>query len=216
MINQVICGDCLSVMKDMPDNSVDSIVTDPPYGIEFKPPRGHTQAIKGDGELEAKVLWQKFVPEFYRVLKNDTASLIFAGKMEGWAVELLKDYFTVKDAVCWYKNMWGIGRYMRPQWEIAWYIHKGTPPTLGDKAGSNVWEVARLQKPRHSCEKPVPLMEKAILLCGGDLIVDPFCGVGGTLVAAKNLGRSYIGIELEQRYVDICNERLSQGVLDLK
>ena len=206
----MIQGDCLEVMKGVDSNSIDSIVTDPPYGIDFKPQRGNTLAIQNDGLSDAQQLWQLFVPEFYRVLKNNTASLIFAGKMEGWAVELLKEHFIVKDAICWYKNMWGIGRYLRPQWEIAWYVHKGVPPTLGDKAGSNVWEVARLQKPIHSCQKPVELMERAILLCNGDLILDPFAGSGSTLVAAKKLGRNFIGIELDEGYVEIARKRLTQ------
>ena len=111
--------------------------------------------------------------------------------------------------------MWGIGRYIRPQWEIAWYLHKGKPPTLGDKAGSNVWKVDRVNKPRHSCEKPVKLMDKAIQLCGGDIMLDQFCGVGSSCVAAKQLGRRFIGMELEEKYCQIARERLKQEVLDL-
>lgn len=69
---------------------------------------------------------------------------------------------------------------------------------------------------RHPTQKPVALMRWCIeKFPKADLILDPFCGVGSTLVAAKQLGRRFIGFEIEQRYVDIANERLKQEVLAL-
>jgi DNA modification methylase len=67
----------------------------------------------------------------------------------------------------------------------------------------------------HKNEKPEQLMLRAVSLVDADIILDPFAGSGTTLVAAKQLGRRFLGFELEQKYVDICNQRLAQEVLSL-
>ncbi len=214
--NKVIQGDCLDLLRELPSECIDLIITDPPYGIDLIPMRGVNESVTNDGIEEARELWKSFVPEFYRLLKNDTASIIFGGKTEGWTVELLKEWFTVKDAICWYKHVWGIGRYFRPQWEIAYYIHKGKPPTLGNNAPSNVWKFDRLINPCHSCEKPIDLMEQAIIQCGRGLVLDPFVGSGPTLIAAKNLECDYIGFEIEQKFVQITKKRLAETGLSTR
>jgi site-specific DNA-methyltransferase (adenine-specific) len=211
-LNEVHCVDCLEAMRQLPDNSVDAVVTDPPYGIDLKPPRGRTQSIQGDSRDGAKKLWQDITPELYRVARDDTAHLFFGGWSEVWVKEVLEEWFTVKACIVWKKNVWGIGYYTRPQWELAWYCHKGVPPKP-DNPVSDVWEEAREQAPIHSCQKPVPLMQKAISFVGGGLILDPFAGSGTTLVAAKQLGRRYLGFEIEPKYVGIARRRLAQEEL---
>ena len=196
----------------MPDNSVDSIVTDPPYGIDLQPQRKLTQAIEGDKPQEARDLWTKFVPETYRILKDNTASIFFARWSEVWCKEVLEQYFTVKSCIVWVKNNFGIGYYTRPQHEFIWYCHKGKPP-LPLKPQSDVWMEPKVLKPIHSCEKPIGLIERAIGFTSPEnsIILDPFLGSGTTAIAAHNTGRKFIGIEKEPKYVEIARQRLEQA-----
>ena len=206
-------GDCREVLPTLEPESVSSIVTDPPYGMDLQPQRGKTKAIEGDVQRFAKSLWYGSAPFWSRVLESDTASVFFGRWSEEWAKALLSEWFTVKDCIVWVKNNFGLGYYTRPQWELAWYVHKGTPPTP-EQAGSNVWDFRKVMDQVHSCEKPVPLLRRAIEVCGGNgVILDPFMGSGTTLRAAKDLGRRAIGIEIEERYCEIAANRLRQGVL---
>lgn len=211
-INQIIQGDCLEVMQGIPDKSVDAIITDPPYGMDLQPQRGITQAIEGDKPQEARELWAQFVPETYRILKDDTASIFFARWSEVWCKEVLEQYFTVKACIVWVKNNFGIGYYTRPQHEFIWYCHKGKPP-LPKTPQSDVWLEPKVLKPIHSCEKPTGLIERAIdfTTIENGILLDPFLGSGTTAVAALNTGRFFIGIEKEPKYVEIARKRVEQA-----
>lgn len=212
-MNEIICADCLDVLKSMPDKSIDLCLTDPPYGINLIPPRGITKSIAGDKNDEARALWAAVIPECYRVMKDDTAALFFSGWSESWVVDVLRSVFTVKDCIVWVKNNFGIGYYTRPQHELAFYCHKGTP-AKPDRVESNVWYEDKVQNPIHSCEKPVYLMKRGIELCSrnvDDVVLDPFCGSGTTCVAAKILGRKYIGIEISPVYAEIARKRVEQA-----
>ena len=69
-------------------------------------------------------------------------------------------------------------------------------------------------RPDHPTPKPIPLMEQLVEKCPPGLIADPFSGSGATLVAARNLGRKAVGVELEEKYCEIIAGRLAQGAFD--
>ena len=216
---RLIQGDCLDKMKDIPDGSIDAIITDPPYGINLQPQRKITKAIIGDTLPVTVPLWESFVPECARVSKPDTAHIFFTRWSETpWVIPLLRKHFIVKSAIVWVKNVFGIGYYTRPQWEMALYCWKGKPPRP-DKAVSDVWHVKRVHRPIHSCEKPVELMERAISLCTydkGATVLDPFIGSGTTGVACINTGRNFIGIELDEKYFNIAQNRIEEAKKNIK
>jgi site-specific DNA-methyltransferase (adenine-specific) len=201
-------GDCLEILPHL--GQVDSVITDPPYGISLTPPRGLTDAIQGDGREEAKALWRGMLERVLPLLTENSAHLFWSGWSETWTKELLAEFFTVKSCIVWAKNQFGIGYYTRPQHEFAWYCHHGKPP-VPEQADSDLWEVAKIQAPVHSCEKPIALMKRAVLLCGGGRILDPFMGVGATGAACAKMGKAFTGIELEERYFQIACERIEQA-----
>lgn len=201
-------GDCLEIMPTL--GKVDAVVTDPPYGISLVPARGLTSSIQGDGREEAKKLWAAMLNLLPSMLKEDTAHVFWTGWSEVWTKDALASVFTVKNCIVWVKNQFGIGYYMRPQHEFAWYCHFGKPP-IPDAVGSNVWNVNNILAPIHSCEKPVKLLSRCLNLVGGSTVFDPFMGSGPTGVACVELGRKFIGIEIDENYFDIACQRIGRA-----
>ncbi|NWG72744.1 MAG: hypothetical protein HXY23_14225 [Parvularculaceae bacterium] len=167
----------------------------------------------GDQNCDARELWGFTVPHAYRTLKDNSSAFFWFGWSESdWTKAVVSEWFTVKGCVVWVKNVWGIGYYLRPQHEFAWYLHKGTPPRPLEPL-SNVWNFPREAAPIHSCQKPVEMMEQSIQFTQATSILDPFCGSGTTLVAAKQLGRKAVGIEISEKYCEIAVKRLAQREL---
>jgi site-specific DNA-methyltransferase (adenine-specific) len=209
--NVVICGDCLPIMRDMPDNCVDLIVTDPNYGIgvaKHGTVGGSNIANVtdyGNQDWDNKPCSDDQIAEMIRISNNQ---VIFGG-----------NYFNLPPSPCWL--VWdkdNSGNFA--DCELAWTSFKTAVRKFKWRWNGMLQEKMGKQKEVrfHPTQKPVPLMEWIISNYSkeGDLICDPFCGSGSTLVAAKNLGRRYIGIELDSKYVAICNERLSQQTLEFK
>lgn len=207
------CGDCLELMKELPDGSIDLIVTDPPYGIELTPQR-ETGKFKGTKVINDDTLdWlPHLVSELYRVSKN--AVLVFCGwqKIDVFKIEFEK-LFTVKNILVWNKDWFGMGNNYRPNYELCLLCCK-TNVTTKSNNKSNILTYRRVapQKLLHSCEKPIALLEDLIseLSNEGDVILDPFMGSGSTCVAAVKTNRRYIGYELDAEYYDIACKRLDE------
>lgn len=202
-INKIIQGDCFEILKDIPDKCVDLVIVDPPYGINFQSNyriKKHDK-IHGDDSFPVEAL-----DEFFRVAKK--AVYVFCR----W--DNLSELPKPKSVLVWVKNNWSMGDLKHEhgrQWEaICFYPQKEhefikrIPDVIYSKrTGNNL----------HPTEKPLDLIKQLILANKGDLILDPFMGSGTTLVAAKQLGRSYIGIEISKEYCEIAKQRLAQEQL---
>jgi len=214
-LNKIYCMDCIEGMKQLESESVDLVVTDPPYNINLKPQRGLTDSIANDNmsDDDFKIFLHNTFKEVERILKPNSFLIIFTG----WSTiplfrSVLDNYFTLKSMPIWVKNNFGIGYYTRPQYEPAFLYFKGKPKIL-QKPISDVWKFNRIFSPVHSCEKPIKLIRFILKSFGkeGQTVLDPFGGVGPVFKSAKELNMNFIGFELDQRYVDIANKRLSQG-----
>lgn len=227
-VNKIYCGDCLGVMRKMPDKSIDMVVTDPPYGINYLSRLSLSRTNKAGirtpyDSVVAKRLRDenrikndgKFVFPFdeMRRLIKDTGAIFF---FYSWRKEPRN--IPIKNKIIWVKNGWGAGDLsgdFANQYESIAFCpidNSRNGFKIRGKRLSNVWHFNRVSSRgmSHPTEKPVELM-KRIIECGsdrGDLILDPFLGTGATAVAAKLLGRRFIGIELESKYCKIANERL--------
>jgi len=211
--NKIYCMDCLEGLKQLEDDSVDCIITDPPYNIDLKPQRGLTDAIENDSfskEIEFSAWFVPIIKELDRVLKPDSFVIMFTG----WSTiplfrSILDSYWDLKSMPVWIKNNFGIGYYTRPQYEPCFLYFKGKPAVL-NKAISDVWIFNKVLVPVHSCEKPLDLMKFIVnsFTSKGQTVIDPFSGVGNSLVACKYLERSFIGFELNKDYVEEASKRL--------
>jgi DNA modification methylase len=225
-INKVITGDCLKVMKQIPDKSIDLVLTDPPYGTNYLSSRtkNHTYLLNDKLSDWIAMLPQMFI-EFKRIL-TDTGCCCCCcggGKTPGMAIftiEAIK-HFNLIQTLVWRKFI-GLGWRYRPAYETIVILSKDKNNySFYDKTKScsNVIEGINQDIPRkgeHPTQKPVELMKHLIQIHSqfNDLVLDAFAGSGSTLVAAKELGRRFIGIEIEPKYVEICNRRLAQEVFD--
>ena len=209
-INQIICGDCLEVMKTFPDKSIDLVLTDPPYGIgennEKNASRGKLAKTTDFGhyEWDKEKISKEYLEEIFRISKNQ---IIFGGNYYGSILGDTSCY------IVWDKDN---GENDFADCELAWTSFKSAVRKFKWRWNGMLQEDMKHKEPRyHPTQKPVELMKWILGKYSEptDLILDPFLGSGTTIIAAKQLHRRYIGIEISQKYCDIAKQRLGQEVL---
>ena len=212
---KLIHGDCLEVMKNIPDNSIDLIVTDPPYLINYKSNWCMSKQILGDSEYD---LIKNSIKEMYRVLKNNSAAYIFCSpkKVDYFIRYCQSAGFVIKNSIVWVKNNWTSGDLKAQygqQHEIILLLNKGRKYINGKRL-TDVWFFDRVafQNQYHQNEKPVKLLEQCIIKHSdeGDIILDPFMGSASTGIACFNTGRQFIGIEKDAKYYEIAMQRMKE------
>jgi site-specific DNA-methyltransferase (adenine-specific) len=207
-------GDCRDILPTLPAESVDCVVTDPPYGVSFVRRRDRKRRrIAGDNDTS---LLRPTFREMYRVLKPDTLSVSFYAwpHADAFLSAWREAGFRVVSHLVFLKSVWGLGYYTRGQHETASLLARGHPP-LPARIISDTIPWQREPDAWHPAQKPVAAI--AALLAAfapeGGLVLDPFMGSGSTLRAAKDLGCRAIGVEVEAEYCKRAAERMAQGVL---
>ena len=242
-LNKIICGDCLEIMKGIPDKSVDLVLTDPPYG---------TTVCEWDTVLRLELFW----PEFERVTKSCGTKILMATQ------PFTTDLIDSNRMQFKYELIWDKGRGREPQLcnIRPMKAHENIVVFANGKTKYNPQKVKLLnpdiretntisggeqkiiknygkrdykkyedrfptsvlsintENGLHPTQKPVALFEYLIKTYSddGDLILDPFFGSGTTGVAAKLLGRQYIGIEISERYCEIARKRIDATLVNKK
>ena len=206
--NRVVHGDCTQAMQNMPTASVDLIVTDPPYLVNYRSRDGRTLA--GD----RNDVWLKPASqEMYRVLKDDRFAVSFYGYhqadkfLTAWKEAGFRPvgHFTfVKD----YSSRTG---HTRAHHENAYLLAKGNP-ARPENAPRDVLDWKYTGNHLHPTQKPVSALAPLIEAYSkpGDVVLDPFAGSGTTGVAAQELGRNYVLIETDAPHVDTARARLEK------
>lgn len=212
---KLVHGDCLEVMKAIPDESMDLIVTDPPYLINYKSHWCCSKVISGDNDYD---LIEKSIKEMYRVLKPNSAAYIFCSpkRIDYFMRCCLDAGFNIKNNIIWVKNNWTSGdlkAQFGQQYEVILLLNKGRKCFNGKRL-TDVWYFNRVsfQHQFHPNEKPVGLLEQCILKHSSenDIILDPFMGSGSTAIACINTHRQFIGIEKDAQYYKIAKRRISK------
>lgn len=206
-------GDCLNVMGDIPDNSIDMVLTDPPYGMNYQSGRRKTKAKLITGDQDISFL-DDLSRELYRVAKENTAHYIFCSyhNIDKFKQSFEK-YFKIKNILTWVKNNTSMGDLsadFAPKTEFILFLQKGRR-NINGKRDSNVLEFKKTNNKLHPTQKPVDMIEFMISKFSdkGDVILDPFMGSGSTAVACINTNRSFIGIEIDNDYFNIAKERVN-------
>lgn len=230
---RIFHGDALEVMNALPLEPLAAVITDPPYSSGNLPETTkvrippHLRGWQWEGKvMETDQLSTLGFMWLVRALCLETRERVVDGgsllafiDWRNWgnlvgAVE--SSGLRVNNMVVWDKTSIGMGNGFRNQHELVLWATKGTPRVCSH-AVPNVISCPRADNDLHQSPKPVRLMADLLRVVSepGDLVMDPFMGSASTLVAAKQLGRCAIGIELEERYVEAAIKRLEQEVLPL-
>jgi adenine-specific DNA-methyltransferase len=207
-VNRIVTGDCIEVMKEMPNASVDFIATDPPYLVRYTSRDG--RSIANDNTSE----W--LVPAFaqmYRVLKPDRFLLSFYGwnKVDRFFAAWRASGFHPVGHLVWTKNYHSNERFVRYSHDCAYLLAKGEPQ-LPAIALRDVLDWQYTGNELHPTQKPVMALLPVIMAFShmSDIVFDPFIGSGTTAIAARILGRRYIGIEIDPIYAHKAEDRVKR------
>jgi len=204
--NRVLHGDCVRVMRDMPSASVDFILTDPPYLVRYRSRTGQTIANDDrDGWLEPAFA------EMYRVLKPGSFCVSFYGwnAADKFIGAWRKAGFRIVGHLVFTKRYASSVRYFRHHHEQAYVLAKGDAP-YPDAPLDDVIDWSYTGNRLHPTQKPVAALRRlvATLSKPDAMVLDPFCGSGSTLVAARELKRRFVGIELDRTHYNTARSRL--------
>ena len=208
-------GDCIELADKW--TSADVLVTDPPYGVRWMARPG--TYVGGPGKSTSHIK---------DAVAGDTSPALRDGALEAWGVKPAIVFGSwrvarpgsVRSRLIWHKQGSHPGplnaAFMSNDEEI--YVigegwRKSSPP-LRSVISTTEARSVEVAKIGHPTPKPVGLMETLIDRAPAGVIADPFAGSGSTLVAARNLGRKAIGVELEERYCELIAKRLDQYALD--
>lgn len=212
-MSKIIHGDCLEVMKEIPDNSIDAVITDPPYGTGYG-------KVAGDETLE---VYLNSLAQIFRVLKDKTFLIIYCFPL--YVPEVIAKAREVGFRYRWigmnyYPNMFKqkpqpLGYNRTDLWLV---FSKGDAKKRGYiKDVIHILMDSKNNKTRdygHPHQKPEKCAEKLIHATTeeGDTILDPFCGTGVFCATAKKMGRKSIGIDIDENYIKTARERVESVI----
>lgn len=231
--NKIYNMDCIEGMKMMEDGSVDLIVTDPPYEVNYMEKiKNIRDADHGtDKHIELSVdnannsiNWRELCWQMRRVLKLHSHAYIFTSETLLFKIRPIMEEMGFKfiQLLIWVKNRptldqtFGL-KYLYKH-EIVAYFMLGNRKLNMRNGRSTIYKhdiMGEQQNYVHPTQKPLPILRDFIINSSspGNVVLDPFMGSGSTALAAKQTGRRYIGFELSGHYCDVAQDRLDQGVL---
>lgn len=205
-LNRIVNDDCLNVLPELAARSVNFVLTDPPYIARYRSRDGRT-VLNDDNDT-----WlEPAFAEIYRVLERNSFCVSFYGwpHADKFITAWRKAGFRIVGHLAFPKRYTSSERYLRYQHECAYLLAKGYPQMPADTIGDVIdWTYSGNKL--HPTQKPLsvllPIVETFSSPQG--VVLDPFSGSGSSLLAAKMLGRNYLGIELEAEYHAISQQRL--------
>lgn len=223
-LNKVYNEDCLIGIKGIPDDSVDLIVTDPPYKLTSGGCRGSLDIVfnKTDytgtstGAFFEIPKFSTWIKECYRVLKNGTHFYCMTNDKNLNAIynAAISSGFKEVNILVWKKYMHVPTAYYMKNVEYILLFRKGSARKIANLGDFTLIEGIKgiLGNKVHVSEKPVKLFEKFICNSSNkeDLVLDPFMGSGTTAIACINTNRNFIGFELAKEYYDIGEKRIAE------
>jgi len=233
-LNKIVCGSAVDVMKEIPNGSVDLVITSPPYNLKNSTGNGMKDGRGGKWANAALkngyshhndsmphneyVKWQRdCLTEMMRIIPEDGA--IFYNHK--WRVQggLLQDRqdivsaFPVRQIIIWRRKggfNFNAG-YFLPTYEVIYLISKPKFKLISKaNAHGDVWEFTQEMNNEHPAAFPVSLIDRIVSATDAEIILDPFMGSGTTAISAINFKRDYIGIDISPEYCEMAQKRIKQ------
>lgn len=239
-VNKIICGDSIDIMKQIPDESVDLVVTSPPYNLKnstgngMKDGRGGKWANaalqKGYSHYDDNMPHDKYVKwqrdclsEMLRIIP-DTGAIFYNHKrrVQDGLLQDRQDIvngFPVRQIIIW-RRKGGLNfnsGYFLPTYEVIYLIAKPKfKLALKANARGDVWEFTQEMNNEHPAAFPVSLIDRIVSSTNAKIILDPFMGSGTTAISALNFNRNYIGIDISPDYCEMALKRIERYQSQLK
>ena len=221
--------DTLEILSKLEDESINLIVTDPPYKTTSRGNAGNSGGmLQKDINKKGKVFdnndinIKKYASELYRILKDGSHCYIMTNHIN--LIEMLNEMTNVGfhfiKSLIWDKGNKIMGQYYMSQFEYILFFRKGKGIKINNCGTSDILSIANKKtkdengKNLHDTEKPIELMKILIENSSkeNDVILEPFMGIGSTILACKELNRRYIGIEIDKIYFDIATKRINNEI----
>lgn len=219
----------MDAFKTIPDESIDLIATDPPYPVTAYGNAGNSGGmLRNKKTMQGKIFdhndinVHQYAPQFFRVLKDGSHCYVMTNHIN--LIEMLNTFTSVGfhfiKSLIWDKGNKIMGRFYMSQFEYILFFRKGFGKKINNCGTSDILSIPndKTKAPDgsnyHDTEKPVELFKILIENSSqkGEVVMDPFMGIGGCGVACKQTGRSFIGCEIDEKYFDVAKNRIENGV----
>lgn len=225
-------GDCIEVMAAMPDQSVSTVLTDPPYSSGGRRENSRslrksmTRTVDDDDWIRGDAMSTNGFTYLLRMCGIQWRRLLTPGghvlSFIDWrmapalAAALESADLRQHPILVWDKKRFGMGAVFRNQHEFIVHMTAGNPAEPQRRDVANVLGFAPVKDGEHPTEKPEPLLRTllSVVTPPNGTVLDPFCGSGSALTAARSLGLSVIGIDADERYCETTARRLDQMAFD--
>ena len=218
-------------MKQIPNKSIDLVITDCPYHIvqggctNDAVKIGRYTATNNNAEMTKRgklfehndIEFSEWLPDVYRVLKDGTHCYIMINPRNIKELQQCAEDvgFVFQNILVWDKGNCTPNRYYLNSYELILMLRKGKARNINNMGTKNILRIPNItRKKLHPTEKPVGLFDVLISNSSSEneVVLDPFMGVGGAGISAKNLDRDFIGIELDENYFEIAKTRILTNV----
>ncbi|HDR73711.1 MAG TPA: site-specific DNA-methyltransferase [Methanoculleus sp.] len=228
-LDEVYLGDSLELMPGVPSESVDLIVTDPPFAIDFRARKGNynragDRVLNGYCEIDRDdylAFTTQWMAEAFRILTTSGSVYVFSGwsNLKDILIGLDAAGFTTVNHLIW-KYQFGVftkKKYVTSHYHILFAVRNPKRYTFNkiDHYPEDVWEINREYwkgKVKTPTKLPLQLVQKILRYSSneGDLVFDPFLGSGTVAVASATLNRRYLGFEIVEDYLRFARARLAR------
>ena len=230
-MNKIINENAIEFMKTLGNESIDLIVTDPPYKVTARGNAGNSGGMMQKKlSMQGKIFKHNdikpidYIPEFYRLLKDGSHCYIMTNHVNlQEIINVVTEHgFHFIKSLIWNKGNKIMGQYYMSQFEYILFFRKGKGKKINKCGTADILNVPNKKtkdengKNLHDTEKPVELMKILVENSSqvGELVLDPFVGVGATAIACKELDRQYIGVELDEHYYNIAVNRVDSYICE--